>query len=150
VVAYARRFESTDDAQIEGHINLLSSRVSGTVLYVNPKAENNQYVEAGTLLVELDSSDYQTALEHAGAIWRREKPGPVLRESTCPSQMRVPSVSFAWRRLHATRPSPRLTPKRQRWQERNTEYDRTRRSTPAPNETESVTRYTRVWRGLAF
>ena len=64
---YAQRFESTDDAQIEGHINLLSSRVSGTVLYVNPKAENNQYVEAGTLLVELDPRDYQIALEHAGA-----------------------------------------------------------------------------------
>jgi membrane fusion protein, multidrug efflux system len=64
---YAQRFESTDDAQIEGHINLLSSRVSGTVLYVNPKAENNQYVEAGTLLVELDPRDYQAALEHAGA-----------------------------------------------------------------------------------
>src|SRR5258705_1408811 len=64
---YAQHFESTDDAQIEGHINLLSSRVSGTVRYVNPKAENNQYVEAGTLLVELDPRDYQAALEHAGA-----------------------------------------------------------------------------------
>src|SRR6266850_4651339 len=62
---YARHFESTDDAQIEGHINLLSSRISGTVLYVNPQAENNQYVQAGTLLLELDPNDYQAALEHA-------------------------------------------------------------------------------------
>ena len=64
---HARRFESTDDAQIDGHINVVSSRISGTVLYVNPRVENNQRVEAGTLLLELDPSDYQAALEHAKA-----------------------------------------------------------------------------------
>src|SRR6266404_3448256 len=64
---HARRFESTDDAQIDGHINVVSSRISGTVLYVNPRIENNQYVEAGALLLELDPSDYQAALEHARA-----------------------------------------------------------------------------------
>jgi membrane fusion protein (multidrug efflux system) len=64
---HARRFESTDDAQIDGHINVVSSRISGTVLYVNPRIENNQYVEAGTLLLELDPNDYQAALEHARA-----------------------------------------------------------------------------------
>jgi membrane fusion protein (multidrug efflux system) len=64
---HARHFETTDDAQIDGHINVVSSRISGTVLYVNPRVENNQYVEAGTLLVELDPSDYQAALDHARA-----------------------------------------------------------------------------------
>lgn len=64
---YARQFESTDDAQIDGHINIVSSRISGTVVYVNPKAENNQYVEAGTLLAELDPNDDQAALDHARA-----------------------------------------------------------------------------------
>jgi membrane fusion protein (multidrug efflux system) len=63
----ARRFESTDDAQIDGHLNGISARISGTVLYINPKVENNQYVEAGTLLVELDPNDYQAALDHAKA-----------------------------------------------------------------------------------
>src|SRR5215471_2043820 len=62
---HARHFESTDDAQIDGHINVVSSRISGTVSYVNPRVENNQYVEAGTLLLELDPNDYQAALEHA-------------------------------------------------------------------------------------
>ncbi|MBV9669889.1 MAG: HlyD family secretion protein [Acidobacteriales bacterium] len=62
---HARHFESTDDAQIDGHINVVSSRISGTVLYVNPQAENNQYVQAGTLLLELDPNDYQAALDHA-------------------------------------------------------------------------------------
>ena len=63
----SRGYESTDDAQVEGHLNSISSRVSGTVAYINPKVENNQFVEAGTLLVELDPQDYQAELEHAKA-----------------------------------------------------------------------------------
>jgi len=62
---HARHFETTDDAQIDGHIDVVSSRISGTVLYVDPRVENNQYIEAGTLLAELDPNDYQAALDHA-------------------------------------------------------------------------------------
>jgi membrane fusion protein (multidrug efflux system) len=61
------RYESTDDAQVDGHIDLVSARISGTVTYINPRAENNQLVEAGTLLVELDPRDYEAELEHAKA-----------------------------------------------------------------------------------
>jgi len=64
---YAGRFESTDDAQIDGHLNAISARISGTVVYINPRVEDDQYVEAGTLLVELDPNDYQAALDHAKA-----------------------------------------------------------------------------------
>jgi membrane fusion protein (multidrug efflux system) len=39
----------------------------GNVRHINPLVENNRYVEAGTLLLELDPSDYQVALEHAQA-----------------------------------------------------------------------------------
>lgn len=60
-------YESTDDAQIEGHLDLVSPRISGTVIYINPHAENNQFVKAGTLLLELDPRDYLAALEHAKA-----------------------------------------------------------------------------------
>jgi membrane fusion protein (multidrug efflux system) len=60
-------YESTDDAQIEGHLDLVSSRISGTVVYINPRVENNQLVEAGTLLMELDPRDYEAELEHAKA-----------------------------------------------------------------------------------
>src|SRR6516162_9411523 len=48
---HARHFETTDDAQVDGHIDVVSSRIAGTVAYVNPRVENNQYIEAGTLLV---------------------------------------------------------------------------------------------------
>ena len=64
---YARRFESTDDAQIDGHLDIVSARIAGTVVYINLKVQDNQYVEAGTLLVELDPNDYQAVFDHAKA-----------------------------------------------------------------------------------
>ena len=65
---YASHFETTDDAQVDGHFAQLSSRVSGTVLYVNPLVENDRYVSAGAVLVRLDPRDYQVDLDHARAI----------------------------------------------------------------------------------
>jgi membrane fusion protein (multidrug efflux system) len=61
---YAVR-ESTDDAQIDGHINPISARVGGTVRAVN--VSDNQFVQAGALLVEIDPRDYRVALDHAQA-----------------------------------------------------------------------------------
>lgn len=57
--------ESTDDAQIDGHIDPISARVAGTVLRV--LADENQFVQAGTPLVELDPKDYEVAVERARA-----------------------------------------------------------------------------------
>src|SRR3954468_2295551 len=56
---------STDDAQVDGHITQVSARVGGTVTKVNVK--ENQYVEAGVVLVELDPRDYQVAADRARA-----------------------------------------------------------------------------------
>src|SRR6266478_3687322 len=64
---HSQNYESTDDAQIEGHLDLVSSRISGTVFSINPKVENNRFVEAGTLLMELDPGDYAAELAHAKA-----------------------------------------------------------------------------------
>ena len=57
--------ESTDDAQIDGHINPISPRVTGTV--INVLHDDNEVVQAGTLLVELDPKDYQVAVDRARA-----------------------------------------------------------------------------------
>jgi membrane fusion protein, multidrug efflux system len=57
--------ESTDDAEVDGHIIPISPKVGGTVIAVNIK--DNQYVEAGTVLVQIDPADYQLALERAQA-----------------------------------------------------------------------------------
>jgi membrane fusion protein, multidrug efflux system len=64
---HSQNYESTDDAQIEGHLDLVSTRISGTVAWIDPRVENNQLIEAGTLLVELDPRDYAAELEHAKA-----------------------------------------------------------------------------------
>jgi membrane fusion protein (multidrug efflux system) len=64
---HSQNYESTDDAQIDGHLDLVSARISGTVTYINPRVENNQFIEAGALLMELDPRDYAAELEHAKA-----------------------------------------------------------------------------------
>ena len=64
---HARHYESTDDAQVDGHFAQLSTRITGTVTYVNPLVENDRYVTAGMLLLELDPRDYEADLEHAKA-----------------------------------------------------------------------------------
>jgi len=61
---YAVR-ESTDDAQIDGHITPISARVSGTVISVNYR--DNQFVDEGALLVQFDPKDYEVAIQHAEA-----------------------------------------------------------------------------------
>lgn len=62
---YLGSYESTDDAQIDGHVNSVSARVSGHVVKLN--VEDNQYVEKGTVLVEIDPADYQLAVVQARA-----------------------------------------------------------------------------------
>src|SRR6202047_3259507 len=62
---YLQSYESTDDAQIDGHIDPLSSRINGTVIRVH--AEDNDRVKAGELLVEIDPRDYEVAVAQARA-----------------------------------------------------------------------------------
>ncbi|HEX9111931.1 MAG TPA: HlyD family secretion protein [Terriglobales bacterium] len=62
---YFGGYESTDDAQIDGHVNAVSARVSGHVVKLN--VEDNQYVEKGAVLVEVDPTDYEVAVARARA-----------------------------------------------------------------------------------
>jgi membrane fusion protein, multidrug efflux system len=62
---YFTSYESTDDAQIDGHLNSISARVSGHVLKL--LVEDNQYVQAGTPLVQIDPEDYQVLVDKAKA-----------------------------------------------------------------------------------
>ncbi len=57
--------QSTDDAQIDGHITQISARVGGTVVKVAVK--DNQYVQAGALIAQIDPRDYQVAVDRARA-----------------------------------------------------------------------------------
>ena len=72
-------YESTDDAQVDSHLNPISARVAGTIQKVY--VEDNQHVEAGTPLVDLDTKDYevthaqlQAQYDEAVAQLRGEQP----------------------------------------------------------------------------
>jgi len=65
VYRYVTSYESTDDAQVDGHINSVSARVSGHVIKLN--VDDNQAVQAGTVLVEIDPADYRIAYARAKA-----------------------------------------------------------------------------------
>jgi membrane fusion protein (multidrug efflux system) len=62
---YFDSYENTDDAQIDGHLNSISARVSGHVLKL--LVNDNDYVPAGKPLVEIDPKDYQVAVDRAKA-----------------------------------------------------------------------------------
>ena len=57
--------EDTDDAQVNGHLIQVSSRIGGQVAKVY--VDENQVVKAGDLIAELDPRDYQVAVENAEA-----------------------------------------------------------------------------------
>ena len=65
VYRYVTSYEDTDDAEVDGYINSISARVSGHVTSLD--VQDYQYVQAGTLLVELDPTDYQVAYQRAKA-----------------------------------------------------------------------------------
>ena len=57
--------EDTDDAQVDGNLYQVSSRVTGHVVKVY--VDDNQTVQAGQPLVDIDPTDYQVALDQAQA-----------------------------------------------------------------------------------
>ena len=57
--------EDTDDAQVNGHLIQVSSRIAGQVAKVD--VDENQLVKAGDVIAELDPGDYQVAVENAQA-----------------------------------------------------------------------------------
>ncbi len=57
--------EDTDDAQVDGNLYQISSRIAGQVVKVT--VDDNQTVQAGQLLAAIDPTDYQVALDQAQA-----------------------------------------------------------------------------------
>jgi membrane fusion protein (multidrug efflux system) len=65
IYAYYSVRESTDDAQVDGHVIPISPRISGTIITV--LVNDNEQVKAGQELVRLDPADFQVALQQARA-----------------------------------------------------------------------------------
>ena len=62
---YLSSYEETDDAQVDGHIIAVSSRINGTVADVY--VVDTQPVRAGQVLADIEPFDYVVALEGARA-----------------------------------------------------------------------------------
>jgi membrane fusion protein, multidrug efflux system len=84
---YARHFEETDDAQIDGDISAVSPRVPGTVTAVH--VVDHQEVKQGDLLVELDPTDLEVAVAQARAAvaqaeaaYQAENPNVAITETS--------------------------------------------------------------------
>jgi membrane fusion protein (multidrug efflux system) len=73
---------STDDAQVDAHVTQIAARVGGTVTRV--AVEDNQLVDAGTVLVELDPRDYQVAVDKARAELADAEATAVAAQSNVP------------------------------------------------------------------
>jgi len=78
----SRGHESTDDAQIDSHVTQVSARVGGTITKV--AVDDNQLVEAGALLVDLDPRDYQVALDKARAELADAEAAALAAQSNVP------------------------------------------------------------------
>ena len=57
--------ESTDNAQIDGHIHPIASKVFGQIVSIS--VNDNMFVKEGTTLIEIDTKDYRIALDRAKA-----------------------------------------------------------------------------------
>jgi len=62
---YTQTYESTDDAQVDGHLNSISPRIAGTITAVY--FDEDQFVKAGDLMAEIDPRDFQVTLSQAQA-----------------------------------------------------------------------------------
>ncbi|HET6840798.1 MAG TPA: HlyD family secretion protein [Candidatus Angelobacter sp.] len=77
---YLSSYETTDDAQVEGHLHPVSARISGTILRVNPAIEDSHYVEAGTVIAEIDPADFQADRDRAQAEYERLRASSLAAE----------------------------------------------------------------------
>jgi membrane fusion protein (multidrug efflux system) len=83
-IVYGRyaAWESTDDAQIDGYIFPVSARVSGYVTRV--LVDNNQRVEAGTVLVQMDPKDFEVAVANAKASLANDQASAAALQTNVP------------------------------------------------------------------
>ena len=78
--------EDTDDAQVNGHLIQVSSRIAGQVIKVD--VEENQVVKTGDTIAELDPTDFDVAVENAEAALA------VARANAAAASVNVPLTSI--------------------------------------------------------
>jgi membrane fusion protein (multidrug efflux system) len=90
---YSRTYESTDDAQVDGHLNGITARIDGDVKAVY--VEENQSVKAGDVLVELDPRDFEVAVEQAQAQLMKAQAGERAENPNLPITQNTSQTSVS-------------------------------------------------------
>jgi len=92
--------ESTDDAQVAGHVNPVAARIGGTITAI--RVEDNQSVKAGDVLVDIDPRDYELAVQKAEAdlaaaqaAARAARTGVPITSTTSTSELKAAEVGTA-------------------------------------------------------
>jgi membrane fusion protein (multidrug efflux system) len=100
LLRYLESYESTDDAEVDGHTDPISSRIMGDVVGVY--VENTQHVKKGQVVVDLDPRDYQTALAQARAnlvqaeaALRAQSPNVPITTTTQETQVKTSGLDVA-------------------------------------------------------
>jgi membrane fusion protein (multidrug efflux system) len=75
---YLQSHEWTDDAEVDGHLDPVSTRIDDTVVHVY--VENTYHVSQGQALIDLDPRDYQVAVENAAANLAEAQQSVLARE----------------------------------------------------------------------
>jgi len=115
---YYHNRETTDDAQVDGHITPMASKVYGRVAQV--LVEDNQAVKAGQVLVKIDPRDYQAALDQAKASLALAESEARSAEWTCRGRAKTwraetpARMRSCWARRRIWRVPRLLTSKRRR------------------------------------
>jgi membrane fusion protein (multidrug efflux system) len=79
---HSRQFETTDDAEVDAHMNPIAARIDGNVVRVY--VENNQTVKTGDPLIDLDPRDYQVALDQYAAKLAQARTMVLAQEPNIP------------------------------------------------------------------
>jgi membrane fusion protein (multidrug efflux system) len=108
---YFGTYESTDDAQIDGHIHAISARISGHVAQV--LVQDQQIVKAGDALVVIDPRDYDVAVAKAEADVADAKAALTGCRQRFPSLRRIPPARCGPRTPHLRTAAPDCSPERQ-------------------------------------
>ena len=74
--------EDTDDAQVNGHIIQVSARIAGQIIHVD--VNENQYVNRGDPIAELDPRDFEVAVENAQAALDSARAAAAVASVTVP------------------------------------------------------------------
>ncbi len=78
----SRKWESTDDAEIDGHIYPISARVGGQVVKVS--FDDGQFVHKGDVLVQVDNTDYKVAVDRAQADYQDAQANLLAAQANVP------------------------------------------------------------------